>query len=251
MPSSLNRATRIRTLWSIQTLGTLLIDIILAAAAISFLVYGCLVYLHRETPVENEPAPSLLKAAAYGPTTWPILFSAIVGRFLKAVATAKMETGARVVTLEYLLGSRTVFSTVTSIFDLRSMHSLLPLLLALWALSPLGGQASLRAIGTKTSYADSSQNLSYLAYISDYAEKDRAITPMHEVIFNSMLATPAASKLAPQDIYGNIKIPLYDTVGRTTRPRQMIARGAPSLMIPTSNGALYKACLSRVLLRLA
>jgi hypothetical protein len=74
------------------------------------------------------------------------MFTAIVGRFLTSLAAWRLECGVEVAAVEYLAGSRTVFGTISTPFRLKLLHRTLPVLLVLWSLSPLGGQASLRVV---------------------------------------------------------------------------------------------------------
>jgi hypothetical protein len=74
------------------------------------------------------------------------MFAAIFGRFLTSLTAWRLERGVDVAAVEYLTGSRTVFGAISTPFRLRIFHRTLPLLLALWSLSPLGGQASIRVV---------------------------------------------------------------------------------------------------------
>lgn len=66
------------------------------------------------------------------------------GRASIKIATYLLEKGIDLGTLEQLAGSRTLGSTVTTQYHLRSYNLLSLGLVALWLISPVGGQAALR-----------------------------------------------------------------------------------------------------------
>lgn len=133
------------------------------------------------------------------------------------MAALKIEHGTRLLTVEYLLGCRTVFGAVTTPLELRAGHLLWPFLLALWAFSPLGGQASLRIVWTGPSNTVSTANLTYLDFVSDYSNggpgsaSAEVLSPINS-LYTSALITTAEAKRLPQDQYGNVKVPLYQDV---------------------------------------
>ena len=79
-------------------------------------------------------------------TIFPILFAAIMGRLMYQIARWKLEKGATMGTLEQLMGSRTIGSTVLTQIQLRTFNVLAVLLVLVWAFSPLGGQSLLRML---------------------------------------------------------------------------------------------------------
>lgn len=157
----------------------------------------------------------LIADVCQGPTIFPILFAAIASKFLRALAATKLERGASVLTLDNLLNSRTVFSTLTTPFELRTLNIVTPLLVLLWALSPLGGQASLRVISTGPSYTNTTGNFTYLAFVSPFTNQGvgsasaEPLAPI-DAAFTAALATAPDSKASPQDQFGNIKVPVYE-----------------------------------------
>jgi hypothetical protein len=141
----------------------------------------------------------------------------VVAKFLKAVAAIKLENGASVMSLEYLLQSRTVLSTVTAPIILKTFNLLTPALFVLWALSPLGGQAGLRVISTRDSLTNATHNFTYLAFVSPFTNEGvnsasaEPLVPINAIFTSSIIGSAKAKNLA-QDQYGNIKIPLYDSL---------------------------------------
>ncbi|KAK5712126.1 hypothetical protein LTR15_012195 [Elasticomyces elasticus] len=149
-----------------------------------------------------------------GPTIFPIMFAAIIGRALKATAAFKLERGASVGSLEYLLGSRTLFSAVTTHVELRTFRLIAPLLMILWALSPIGSQASSRVISAELRPTNVSATLQYLDVKSPFtmlgASDLSSLGPAVRGVFSSALISSESSKEAPEDGFSNIKIPMLE-----------------------------------------
>lgn len=112
-----------------------------------------------------------------------------------------------VAAVEYITGSRTVFGVISTPFRLRLVHNFLPFLLILWALSPLGGQASLRVVFLHGVVSNATVPVSYLDSFSKRVEEYPEVT---KVVFNSVLLAPPSSKVAHQDFFENLKIPLLE-----------------------------------------
>jgi hypothetical protein len=145
------------------------------------------------------------------------MFSAIIGRFLTSIAAWRLERGVNVASVEYLLGSRTVFGVISTPLRLRFLHRAIPLLVTLWVLSPLGGQASLRVVHTGPVLSNTTLTVSYLESLLPYWMAGGASGPDGETygptvnaIFIGALIAPKDSKAASQDMYGNLKIPLLE-----------------------------------------
>ncbi|KAI8946670.1 hypothetical protein F4801DRAFT_596325 [Xylaria longipes] len=194
-----------------------LVDVFIPATALYFFIFAWLVYAFRDHPVDQEPAPSLIKASQYGPTLFPVVFAAIVGRFLHRLAAYKLEEGATVMTLEYLLHCRLVFNAVTAPFTLWTFNTLTPILIVMWALSPLGGQASLRIITTGVLSTTVPRNFTYVSFVSPFTNSgsgsaSSSLLPPINSAFMGSLFSSAASKTSYQDLHGNIKIPIYEAL---------------------------------------
>ncbi|KAM5362260.1 hypothetical protein ACJZ2D_012615 [Fusarium nematophilum] len=102
----------------------------------------------------------VVQATQIAPTVWPMIFSAILGGMLKNLAHRKMQDGARMGLIEHLMASQTVFGALKAAvqFDTFSLATLL--LLPLWALSPVGGQAALRSLSLEGGTAETTTDFS-------------------------------------------------------------------------------------------
>ncbi|KAF4909197.1 hypothetical protein CGCF415_v006057 [Colletotrichum fructicola] len=194
----------------------LLLDTLLTLPSVAFITYAFLVLVNNGRPIDQSPIPLLRTAAIYSPTLFPIAFSAVAASFLKAAAAWRLEQGISVLSLEYLLNCRTVFSAFTTPTSLRAANRLTPLLIILWALSPLGGQAALRVMEMVPSTATVPwlfQNLEFMSAFRHSGPQSSAgfsLLPSIQSAFVTALGTPADIKAEPQDLFGNIKIPMVE-----------------------------------------
>ncbi|KAK3615906.1 hypothetical protein LTR22_027249, partial [Elasticomyces elasticus] len=179
-----------------------------------FLIFAGLAFALRGTPVTDSTAAALLSAARFGPTIFPIIFAVIVGRALKAMAAFKLERGASVGSLEYLLGSRTVFSAITTLVELRTSRFIALFLIVLWALSPIGSQASSRVASAESRPTNVSATLQYLDVRSPFTmsggDEGAELGSAVRGVFSSALISSESSKEAPEDAFSNIKIPMLE-----------------------------------------
>ncbi|KAK2777421.1 hypothetical protein CKAH01_12106 [Colletotrichum kahawae] len=207
----------------------LLLDTLLTLPAVAFIAYAFLVLVNNGRPIDQSPIPLLRTAAIYSPTLFPIAFSAVAASFLKATAAWRLEQGMSVLSLEYLLNCPTVFSAFTTPISLRAANRLTPLLIVLWALSPLGGQAALRVMETVPSTATEPwlfQNLEFMSAFRHSGPQSSAgfsLLPSIQSALVTALGTPADIKAEPQDLFRNIKIPMieaFEDWNRTQDDRQ-------------------------------
>lgn len=100
---------------------------------------------------------------------------------------------------------------------LRKINVLTPLLFLLWTLSPLGGQAGLRVISVQEAFTNTTQNFTYLAFVSPFTNEGvnsasaNLLNPIN-ALFTAVIISSANTKSLPQDQYGNIKIPIYESL---------------------------------------
>ncbi|KAJ3512741.1 hypothetical protein NM208_g15282 [Fusarium decemcellulare] len=195
----------------------LVVDLLLVIPALAFLLYAAAATHYDGRPLTEKgwhAVATLYDISVYTPTIFPIVFAAIAANLLKSVAAWKLERGISVLSLEYLLRSRTVFSAVTSPVILKSANALTPLVITFWALSPLGGQAALRVLNTTPNGHKQPWNCSYLELRPEvppiFGVEDYAVNSTVIATFAAALASPADSKEAKQDIFTNVKIPMIE-----------------------------------------
>jgi hypothetical protein len=124
----------------------------------------------------------------------------------------RLEKGESVGVLDTLASSTSLTSTVTSQLQLRVLSVLGVALVAVWSLSPIGGQASVRimTIGSKdTQVPDTFSYMTNNGYLGAYtpADMDQQGKSSAGVVFVAALMGSAATKSSPLDLWGNVKIP--------------------------------------------
>ncbi|KXH47798.1 hypothetical protein CNYM01_06075 [Colletotrichum nymphaeae SA-01] len=193
-----------------------LLDVLLIIPSLCFIIYGMMALKHNNWPIDAGMVPTLRMAATYSPTVFPIVFAAVAANLLKAAAGWKMERGVSILSLEYLLSCRTVFSAVTTPLSLRRVNILSPPLIGLWAMSPLGGQAALRIIDVVPSQASEPYPFENLEFMSVFphsgAQSSAGFSTMPSIqgAFISALSFPENIKKRPRDAFGNVKIPMLE-----------------------------------------
>jgi hypothetical protein len=120
------------------------------------------------------------------------------------------------------MASQSVWGTVESQILMRRMSLVGINLLFLWAMSPLGGQASLRLLEKSTSTTQVDMPLRYLSTgpgstawgitAGSYVEGDGTLSQV-EPMYAAVLLSPSKAKLEPEDNWGNVKIPYLETLG--------------------------------------
>ena len=125
----------------------------------------------------------------------------------------------------------------------------------LWALSPFGGQASLRVISTVSTSTNGTASVSFFNFTSPFTNAGPVSTSAKILsqinsIFIAALITPVKSKAASQDQFGNIKIPMIEYLGHPTDKSGWIdlheegyeysnLLGLPALGIPVSDKTAF------------
>ncbi|KAK6071616.1 hypothetical protein SCUP515_07813 [Seiridium cupressi] len=200
----------------------LLIDALLLAVGVAFLVFALVVLRFDETPfAENaHTADVLLRAAQVGPTVLPIMFASIVGRGLKSIFAWRLEKGAKIGTLDVLAGSTSLSSVVLTHLTLRVFTSLSAALILVWALSPIGSQAALRVVSLADSHTTTARQYSYVTQnssFSTYASADIASqVGIASMLFVSSVLAPASIEASPQDLWANVKTPMIEPYEQAT-----------------------------------
>ncbi|KAM0128151.1 hypothetical protein ACHAO1_009111 [Botrytis cinerea] len=149
-----------------------------------------------------------------GPTVFPILFASVIARAAHAILLWRLEKGEDIGVLDVLAGSTSLASTVISQLKLRIFSFVGIPLIVIWALSPIGGQASFGQLTiSKKMLLDSTQSyymistgsmpfLQFLPIISWFS--------IVNAIFMSSVMGPPTTKSSPSDIWGNVKIPYIE-----------------------------------------
>jgi hypothetical protein len=163
-------------------------------------------------------------------------------------------------TLELLLASRSIWGTVESQLLLRRLTGVGVCLLLFWSLSPLGGQASLRALRTIERVTFSTFHPVYLytglsagvPWANEIDAPGYQINPIKD-LYNFALLSPLEMKLAARDSWGNLRLPRleftrqaagtdsdWSPVPKITSPDQYTSMfGLPIYQLPQGNAANF------------
>ena len=120
------------------------------------------------------------------------------------------------------MGSLTIFGTVELQVLLRTFDVLGIGLVLLWALSPLGGQASLRLLESGTQSTSSNQSIPYLnpeaesilVYGGDTVQE---IGFYINALYIAALFTAPAIQASPVDTWSNVKVPIIEKLESTSK----------------------------------
>ena len=115
------------------------------------------------------------------------------------------------------MGSLTMFGAIELQVLLRTFDVLGVSLILMWALSPLGGQASLRLLETASQSVMTNQTLNYLdsdsmSLLGQGADTFESAGFILNALYLSALLTPPAGQAASMDTWGNIKVPIIETL---------------------------------------
>ncbi len=164
----------------------------------------------------------MLTRPGQGPTGIPIAFAFIVGRAIRNYAHWRLQEGDKVGRLDFLYGSTTVTSTLTTMIDLRRFGVLELLLAVVWALSPLGGQAILRVLSFETNQTTSTMRVEYVnmtnsSFPDVFTGHDYGgfAIPVNS-LFLSSLGAPASIRNSSMDTWGNLMVPMLEYLPQYT-----------------------------------
>ncbi|EKJ74661.1 hypothetical protein FPSE_05129 [Fusarium pseudograminearum CS3096] len=128
---------------------------------VPFIVLAFFIHGLNDKPISAH-GDAVLEAIGLASTLWPIALAAVLGALVRTVALFRAEQGTELGTLAILLGSQTLINTIKTAFVLRMLSVWTLVLFVLWTFSPLGGQAVLRTIRTKSHISSQEHKISYI-----------------------------------------------------------------------------------------
>ncbi|KAI8715740.1 hypothetical protein NCS52_01082300 [Fusarium sp. LHS14.1] len=200
-------------------LATILGDVAAIASPVALIVFAVMVLCLDGSETSDTSYAKWNNATTVLGTLFPIIFASTVGRFVYEIARWKLEQGVTLGTLEQLLGSQTVGSTVLTHAKLCVMNPLAAGLLFIWIFSPLGGQSLLRILGSRLDPVV--QNSTIVHFDSNatsiFAQLRTIGGPEFGIVdddirylgnwYSALLLTPTTAKTDSMDLWGNVKIP--------------------------------------------
>ncbi|KAL2072546.1 hypothetical protein VTL71DRAFT_11889 [Oculimacula yallundae] len=154
----------------------------------------------------------LLQATKVAPTLFPIIFAAIFAGTIRLFARWKAEKKLSVETLELLVASRSLASTFTTMISSTRLGMVETGLVLLWLLSPLGGQISLRLLGTKDI---TDATIAPPWFVDDYTQMVYASNSSGELLVSKTIYTSsfiALGAASNTDRDGNLLVPFTEAV---------------------------------------
>lgn len=144
-----------------------------------------------------------------------------------------------------MMASQSVWGTVESQFLMQRFTIVGANLLFLWALSPLGGQASLRLMQRDQEAIYGSSKLRYMTTGPAGAIFSMATSTFQRgkfaeagALFNAALLAPQAIKTGRQDSWGNVKIPRYEALDLSTMGSDGWLAAPSTVEVPETYAAL-------------
>lgn len=214
-----------------ENIWYLLLDIILSVLPLVFIVYGVLAACLHGRPTASFYfgddgynwsgelyGPAMLIVQNYIPTFFPMAFGVTMARLIQAFALWRAQSGTHLGFLEQLMGSTSLGGTIASLWGLSIINWIGVVLVALWALAPVGSQAGLRIISANGTYVNST----IINYMNTSAIPTGLQTENDELqfyayavnaIYSTLILTPGAMA-GPQDPWSNVKIPSLEWLER-------------------------------------
>ncbi|SMR60963.1 unnamed protein product [Zymoseptoria tritici ST99CH_1E4] len=219
-------------------------DVVLLLLSACFLAFAVLAVIYHESHVDKHPntVERLLNAAKIGPSVFPILFAAVLGRLLKALVNWRLERGAKLGFLDLLAGSTSAANTILTQMQI-GLPSLIGLaLLVAWAISPLGGQATLRILRLQDSedftwYEVQHMTLNRPDYAAFVPGTVGSLGTFINGLFNAAILAPSRVKNSPVDTWNNVKIPMIEHIA----PNQESLRNNSWISVPDDGSVVYSS----------
>lgn len=130
--------------------------------------------------------------------------------------------------MQNLLASSSIFNAFANPLLLQQITVISILLMTLWSLSPIGGQAALRVVFRANETTSSQIPLRYLdtgpagiAYTGEITivGLDGEISPSNELVYGATLFQTDKTKLGSEDAWGNVKVPRIESLDAATADR--------------------------------
>ncbi|KAK4446203.1 hypothetical protein QBC34DRAFT_357226 [Podospora aff. communis PSN243] len=202
--------------------GVLFSDITSVLLSVPFLVLA--VALMRLDGVRvDEWRQTYTNAILVAATLFPLVFASVAGRLTSQVARWKLERGSPIESLEQWLQSRTVFTAIYTQIRLSLFNVAAVALVLVWISSPLGSQSVQRQLGTIFEVDETAATAEYfgtdapsgfvrhLAVSPGTANGLTAWTSVLNALYSVALFAPNDTRMAPTDVWGNLKIPLLSS----------------------------------------
>ncbi|KAL4918470.1 hypothetical protein BDW62DRAFT_200848 [Aspergillus aurantiobrunneus] len=193
----------------------LVFEAFLCVVALCFIALALAALCIRDRPTGDSFGSAMEQTMKLGPTIYPIMFAALLSRSLKSIGRYCAQRSVKMSTLWALMNTN---ATADPILHLLSMPLSLLVwgLLVLWAMSPLGGQSTIRLLYkanlTETAhpelrYWDNGPLGSMFTYTAIMVGNDGSWPLSMRDLYTASLMQSTETKAGPVDQWANIKIP--------------------------------------------
>ncbi|KAF2827174.1 hypothetical protein CC86DRAFT_369384 [Ophiobolus disseminans] len=185
-------------------------DLLLLLLPIAFLVLAAFAY-KLDGEELSDRGRKIQQAILLGPTLFPLAFAALAGRSLKKIALWRAQEGTTLGFLEHVIGSQSLVAAIGHAITLHSLNFLTLGLLAIWALSPLGGQSALRLVHETNNTVLENRPVFYanVDAASDFPVGGNNVDAFNLVnsVVSTALLTVDTLEWSPTDTWNHPKIP--------------------------------------------
>lgn len=202
--------------WSASKLAADAASVITPVALLGFIVALC---LQDGRDTNGQAWVAWTNAITVLASVFPIIFAAIIGRCTYQAARWRLEAGTTMISLEQLLGSRSVGSVITTQLGLGTANLLALVLLLAWVFSPLGSQSVLRIMGSSLDSRVSRTTATWFDNLHESGFAMMSVTSPNafesadtyiqylRLLFGATVMAPEVTKQDAMDQWGNVKIP--------------------------------------------
>ncbi|CAH0002394.1 unnamed protein product [Clonostachys byssicola] len=190
-------------------------EILLTLLPIFFIALCILALLLDGRPLSNH-GQAVLDIARLIPTAYPIVFAALASRFYKNLARWYVErpNGVNLAVLEQVLGSQSFAGALERLLFVRTQVQMGAIILIIWAMSPLGGQAGLRMVSTSKGSSNITGRAWYLQPGSHQSrfgllEIEGATKGNMFALYSSSLLSSSKQRRSPSDLWDLPKVPQW------------------------------------------
>ncbi|KAI9369053.1 hypothetical protein BJX61DRAFT_545947 [Aspergillus egyptiacus] len=201
----------------------LVFEAFLCLVALCFIVLAIAALCIQNRPTGDSFGLAMEQAMKLGPTIYPILFAALLSRSLKSIGRYCAQVSVNISTLWALMNTN---ATADPILHLVSMPTslLVWLLLILWAMSPLGGQSTIRLMYKANStdithpelrYWDNGPLGAMFTRLAIMVRNDGSWPLSMRDLYSASLMQSIETKAGPVDQWANVKIPRLEAGNRS------------------------------------
>ncbi|KAL2811245.1 hypothetical protein BJX63DRAFT_433537 [Aspergillus granulosus] len=194
-------------------------EVFLCVVALCFIALALAALCIRNRPTGDSFGSAMEQAMRLGPTIYPIMFAALLSRSLKSLGRYSAQRSVKMSTLWALMNTNATADPILHLLNMP-MSLLVWSLLILWAMSPLGGQSTIRLMykanltditHPELRYWDNGPLGSMFTRQAIIVGNDGSWPLSMRDLYLASLMQSNGIKAGPLDQWANIKIPRLET----------------------------------------